>query len=78
MKIKVPEFGDESAYGTIISWVVEEGSEVSEGQELLEIETDKAILSINSPVKGIIREIFKGEGAIVQSGEDLAEIEKKE
>ena len=75
MKIKVPEFGDASVYGTIIAWFVEEGSEVSEGQELLEIETDKAIVNINSPIKGVVRKIFRGDGANVQSGEDLAEID---
>lgn len=77
MKIKLPEFVDGSSYATIISWLVEKGEEVEKGQLLLEVETDKAILKVSSPVNGVLRAVYKGEGSVVGSQEELGEIEKK-
>jgi len=78
MKIKLSGFGDDSADGTVISWFVEEGAEVKEGQLLLEIEADKVLLKIDSPVNGILRTIYRGEGSIVCSNDELGEIKEKE
>ncbi|MBU0570917.1 MAG: hypothetical protein KJ995_04645 [Candidatus Omnitrophica bacterium] len=77
MKVRLPEFGDGSAYGTIIAWCVEEGELVEKGQLLLEVETDKAILKIDTPASGVLRAVYKEEGSVVGPNEELGEIEKR-
>ncbi|MBL7071414.1 MAG: hypothetical protein ISS26_04510 [Candidatus Omnitrophica bacterium] len=76
MKIKAPDFIDSSNYGTIISYFVEEGSAVEKGQDLLEMETDKALIRIGAPASGIVRAIYKSAGSDVNSGDELLEIEE--
>jgi pyruvate dehydrogenase E2 component (dihydrolipoamide acetyltransferase) len=41
--------------GVVLAWLVEDGAEVSQGQAVVEIETDKATLEVESPASGILR-----------------------
>ncbi len=73
--------------GTITSWNVKEGDEVSAGDVLCEVETDKASMDYESPQDGTIVKIVVGEGGNArvgqtiaifgEKGEDLAAIEKE-
>ncbi|HUV07049.1 MAG TPA: 2-oxoglutarate dehydrogenase complex dihydrolipoyllysine-residue succinyltransferase [Spirochaetia bacterium] len=53
-EVKVPEMGESIAGGILTAWLKEEGATIREGEELFELETDKATLSIPSPVSGIL------------------------
>ncbi len=61
-EIVVPQVSDGVTSGTVISLAVAEGDEVSADQTLLELETEKAVVAIPSPVAGTIREVRVREG----------------
>ncbi len=67
-EFKLPDVGEGVAEGEIVSWLVEEGDEVTEDQAVAEVETDKAIVEVPSPVNGTVREIIPEEGEVVEVG----------
>jgi len=58
--------------GKLISWRKKEGDNVSKGEPLLEIETDKAIVEIEAPADGILAGVAAQEGAVIPVGETIA------
>jgi pyruvate dehydrogenase E2 component (dihydrolipoamide acetyltransferase) len=73
-----PDVGEGIAEGEIVRWLVKEGDWIKEDQELVEVETDKAVVTINSPYTGKIEKLHSQEGQIVKVGEPLATIEGKD
>ncbi|WP_135854727.1 dihydrolipoamide acetyltransferase family protein [Halorussus salinus] len=67
-EFKLPDVGEGVAEGEIVSWLVEEGDPVTEDQAVAEVETDKAIVEVPSPVNGTVREIIPEEGEVVEVG----------
>jgi pyruvate dehydrogenase E2 component (dihydrolipoamide acetyltransferase) len=53
-EISMPRLSDSMQEGTILSWLKEDGDEVAVGDELVEIETDKATMTYESPADGIL------------------------
>lgn len=70
----LPDLGEGTTEGEIRKWVVKEGDTVEEHQTVLEIETDKAVVEVPSPRKGIVSEIHKEVGGIAKVGEVLMTI----
>lgn len=68
LEIVVPQVSDGVTSGTVISLAVTVGDEVTEDQTLLELETDKAVVSIPSPQAGKISEIRVAAGDQVEVG----------
>lgn len=58
--------------GKLIAWLKKEGQSVSKGDPLLEIETDKAIMEIESPGDGVLGGIKAQEGAEIPVGQTIA------
>ena len=58
--------------GKLISWLKKEGDSVAKGEMLLEIETDKAVMEIESPGDGILAAISAQPGAEVPVGQTIA------
>lgn len=58
--------------GTLVSWRKKEGESVGKGEVLLEVETDKAIMEIESPAEGILAGIKAQPGAVVPVGQTIA------
>ncbi|NBB91349.1 MAG: 2-oxoglutarate dehydrogenase complex dihydrolipoyllysine-residue succinyltransferase [Spirochaetes bacterium] len=52
--VVVPEVGESVSSGVLASWLKTEGETVSEGDELFELETDKATLAVPSPADGVL------------------------
>lgn len=73
-EIKVPEMGESITEGTVSKWVVKEGDTVSQGDVLLELETDKVNLEISAEEDGVVESITKQEGETVQVGESVGVI----
>ncbi len=67
----VPSVGESISTGVIVSWIKHSGDKVQEGENLFELETDKAVLEIPSPGSGIL-EILIEEGKEVQIGQTVA------
>jgi 2-oxoglutarate dehydrogenase E2 component (dihydrolipoamide succinyltransferase) len=73
-EVKVPEVGESITQGVIAAWLKTEGDQVAEGEDLFELETDKATLSVPSPAGGVLA-IIEEEGAEVSVGQVVASIE---
>ncbi len=58
--------------GKLVSWLRKEGDTVAKGQPLLEIETDKAVMEVDSPADGVLAGIKVQPGADVPVGETIA------
>jgi pyruvate dehydrogenase E2 component (dihydrolipoamide acetyltransferase) len=72
--VTMPRLSDSMEEGTILKWIVSEGDEVEKGQELVEIETDKANMTYEADTAGTLIEIVVGEGDTVPLGEVIARI----
>jgi pyruvate dehydrogenase E2 component (dihydrolipoyllysine-residue acetyltransferase) len=58
--------------GKLISWLKKEGQEVAKGEPLLEVETDKAVMEVESPGNGILAGVKVQEGDVVPVGQTIA------
>ena len=58
--------------GKLVSWLRKEGDTVAKGQPLLEIETDKAVMEVDSPADGVLAGIKVQPGVDVPVGETIA------
>jgi 2-oxoglutarate dehydrogenase E2 component (dihydrolipoamide succinyltransferase) len=73
-EVKVPEVGESVTQGLISAWLKAEGDQVTEGEDLFELETDKATLAVPSPAGGVLA-IMAQEGEEVSVGQVVASIE---
>ncbi len=71
--VAMPRLSDSMEEGTIIRWLKADGDEVSHGEELVEIETDKANMTYEADADGVL-EIVAGEGDTLPIGELIARI----
>ena len=74
--VAVPEVGESITSGVIVSWIKQNGEEVQEGENLFELETDKAVLEIPSPAAGTL-EILVEEGQEVSIGQIVATLDSQ-
>ncbi|WP_125566602.1 2-oxo acid dehydrogenase subunit E2 [Companilactobacillus insicii] len=70
-KFKLPELGEGMAEGEIASWLVKEGDKVKEDDSLVEIQNDKSVEELPSPVSGTVKKIVAQEGDTVEIGATL-------
>ena len=66
--IKMPKWGMGMKNGTLVSWLVEEGARIEMGEEILEIENEKAVGAYDSPAAGILRRRVVSAGETVPVG----------
>src|SRR5919197_342857 len=71
--IVMPRLSDSMEEGTIVRWLVEDGQEVKTGEEIVEIETDKATMSYEADADGALR-IVAAEGDTLPIGAVIASI----
>jgi len=77
-EVKLPDLGDDAGDEAVVSlWHFEEEEEVNEGDDLVEMTTDKATFNVPCPVSGILAEIVAEEDETVKVGEVLAIIEEE-
>jgi len=73
-EIVMPRLSDSMEEGTILQWLKAVGDEVAVGDELAEIETDKANMAYESDVAGTLTEILVQEGETVAIGTPIARV----
>ena len=73
--IKAPQFPESISEGTIATWHKKVGDAVSEGETLLEIETDKVLMEVPAVSNGVLMAITKKEGDTVKSMEIIGQLE---
>lgn len=74
-EIKVPSLGESVSEATIAKWFKQEGDAVKKDELLVELETDKVTLEVNSPDDGALKTIKAKEGDTVEVGALLGIIE---
>ncbi len=77
-KVILPEVGEGSREATISYWHFEEGDRVEEGEDLVEVATDKSTFNVPAPCSGVLTEVYFEEGDMVEVGEVLGNIEEEE
>jgi len=81
IEVKVPDVSDEEnevEEVTVSYWLVDEGDEVKEGDDLVEVVTDKADFRIPAPADGKLAEKKAEEDDVVNVGDVIAVIETQE
>jgi pyruvate dehydrogenase E2 component (dihydrolipoamide acetyltransferase) len=73
-EIVMPRLSDSMEEGTVIKWLKSVGDEVAVGDELVEIETDKANMVYEADSAGTLTEIVAEEGATMPIGEIIARV----
>src|SRR5690625_2945443 len=75
-EIIVPELAESITEGTISEWLVKVGDTVAKGDPVVELETDKVNLEVNSDHAGVIVEIVSEEGEDVEVGDVIAKVDE--
>jgi len=70
----MPRLSDSMEEGTILTWLKQVGDQIAVGDELVEIETDKANMAYESDVAGTLQEILAQEGETLPIGSPIARI----
>ena len=70
----MPRLSDSMEEGTVLKWLKAVGDEVAVGEELVEIETDKANMVYESDAAGVLSEILAQEGDTLPIGEVIARV----
>jgi pyruvate dehydrogenase E2 component (dihydrolipoamide acetyltransferase) len=71
-EIVMPRLSDSMEEGTILTWLKQVGDEIAVGEEIVEIETDKANMAYESDVAGTLTEILAQEGETLEIGSPIA------
>ncbi len=71
-EFKMPMLGEVMEEGRILVWHKQEGDRVERGENLLEVETDKASMEVESTVSGMIQKILVAAGETVPVNTTLA------
>ena len=76
-ELKLPELGEDAPNEAEVSfWYVAEGEAVEEGQDVVEMITDKAAFTVPSPASGTLKRILCQEGDTVKVDQVMAVIEE--
>ena len=60
--VKMPKWGLTMTAGTVTDWLHDEGAEVSEGDPMLTVETEKAVNDVEAPADGVLVKIVAAQG----------------
>src|SRR5215216_1989309 len=71
----MPKMGDAMEEGTLLKWLKNEGEEVSEGDPIAEIETDKVTMELEAEDEGTLAQLIADEGQEVPVGDAIAFIQ---
>jgi pyruvate dehydrogenase E2 component (dihydrolipoamide acetyltransferase) len=74
-ELKLPDVGEGIAEGEIVNWLVEPGDQVTEDQPVAEVETDKAVVEVPSPIHGTVTSLHASEGEVVAVGSVIVTFE---
>ena len=74
-EFKLPELGENIESGDLVRLMIKPGASIAEGQPVMELETDKAVVEVPSSVSGVVREIKVKEGQKVKVGEVIFTLE---
>ncbi len=74
-EFKLPELGENISQGDLVRLMIAPGTKVSEGQPVMELETDKAVVEVPSSVGGVVKEVKVKEGEKIKVGQVIFTLE---
>ena len=74
-EFKLPELGENISQGDLVRLMISPGIKVSEGQPVMELETDKAVIEVPSSISGIIKEVHVKQGDKIKVGDVIFTLE---
>jgi pyruvate dehydrogenase E2 component (dihydrolipoamide acetyltransferase) len=74
-EFKLPELGENIHQGELVRLMIAPGTKVSDGQPVMELETDKAVVEVPASVSGVVKEVLVKEGQKVQVGQVIFTLE---
>ncbi len=74
-EFKLPELGENISQGDLVRLMISPGSRVSQGQPVMELETDKAVIEVPSSISGVIKEVRVKQGEKVKVGDVIFTLE---
>jgi len=74
-EFKLPELGENIDQGDLVRLMISPGAKVSEGQPVMELETDKAVVEVPSSVSGVVKEVRVKEGDKIKVGQVIFTLE---
>lgn len=75
LAVKLPQFGESAAEATVMAWLVAPGTAIMAEQELVEVQTEKSVLTVAAPSAGVLTEQCAEPGTKVAVGAVLAYLE---
>jgi len=72
VEFKMPQLSAVATEATILRWLKQEGDEVEKGEPLVEVETSKAVVTLEAPATGVLKRIYFQEGEKVPIGTVIA------
>ncbi len=73
-EVRLPDLGD-IEFAVVVAWLCLPGSLLKEGDDLVEVETEKTTFVVPAPSSGVLTEVRAPEGASVRIGEILGIVE---
>jgi pyruvate dehydrogenase E2 component (dihydrolipoamide acetyltransferase) len=70
-EFRFPDVGEGIHEGRVVQWLIEEGQAVTLDQPLVQVETDKAVVDLPSPVAGVVAKLHAAAGATIHVGDVL-------
>jgi pyruvate dehydrogenase E2 component (dihydrolipoamide acetyltransferase) len=74
-EFSLPELGENITQGDLVRLMISPGAKVSEGQPVMELETDKAVVEVPSSVGGIVKDVRVKEGEKIKVGQVIFTLE---
>jgi pyruvate dehydrogenase E2 component (dihydrolipoamide acetyltransferase) len=74
-EFKLPELGENISQGDLVRLMIAPGAKVAEGQPVMELETDKAVVEVPSSVSGVVKEVHVKEGEKIAVGQLIFTLE---
>ena len=71
-RFRLAAFGHTMEEGRILEWLIAEGDAIAEGDEIVSVETDKAVVDVESPIAGVLLKIVAAVDAEIPVGATLA------
>jgi pyruvate dehydrogenase E2 component (dihydrolipoamide acetyltransferase) len=74
-EFKLPELGENISQGDLVRLMISPGTKVSEGQPVMELETDKAVIEVPSSISGVVKEVRVKQGEKIKVGDVIFTLE---
>jgi pyruvate dehydrogenase E2 component (dihydrolipoamide acetyltransferase) len=74
-EFKLPELGENISEGDLVRLMISPGAKVSEGQPVMELETDKAVIEVPSSISGVVKEVRVKQGEKIKVGQVIFTLE---